>query len=393
MTTIIRILIADDSAIMRRLILQAINQQSGMEIAGIAKNGAEAIECFKTQPPDLVLLDTEMPGVNGLQALKAIRALDAKVPVILFGPLASGLISSRDAAIAAGASAWVAKPPAAGHVDRIIAWLQTELIAPMRALIGSSAECQETQSSPGIEIARPDDVDMTVIAPSIYPKLFSRTLPFPRRNSQPQRPVIVIGAATGGPNALAKVIGELPRNIGAPILIVQHLPPVFTKLLAERLDQLTELTVREGYDGAVVTAGEVWIAPGDLHMTVEKSGAEIVLRTNQSPAINSNRPAIDALFHSVAEVCGSNCLAVVLTGLGDDGAAGCRAIRQCGAEILVQDEASSVAWGMPGAIVDAGLASSVLSLEDIAPAIAMRIQGWMEFSPDSTKAGKAETVS
>ncbi|MEZ6035523.1 MAG: chemotaxis-specific protein-glutamate methyltransferase CheB [Planctomycetaceae bacterium] len=393
MTTIIRILIADDSAIMRRLILQAINQQSGMEIAAIAKNGAEAIECFKTQAPDLVLLDTEMPGVSGLQALEAIRALDAKVPVILFGPIRSELISSRDAAIAAGANEWVAKPPAAGHVDRVLAWLQTELIARMHALMGRQAECRATLYSRGIEIASPDDVDMTVIAPSIYPKLFSRTLPFPRRNSQPQRPVIVMGAATGGPNALAKVIGELPRNIGAPILIVQHLPPIFTKLLAERLDQLTALSVREGYDGAIVNAGEVWIAPGDAHMTVERNGAEIVLRTNQAPAINSNRPAIDALFQSVAEVCGSNCLAVVLTGLGDDGTAGCRAIRQSGAEILVQDEASSAAWGMPGAIVDAGLASSVLSLEDIAPAIAMRIQGWMEFSPDPTKAGKPEAVS
>lgn len=393
MTYLIRILIADDSSIMRRLIQQAVSQQAGIEIVAIAKNGAEAIEFFKAHTPDLVLLDADMPGVNGLEALKAIRALDRNVPIILFGPFPSGHISSRDAAIAAGANEWGAKPPVAGHVDRVIAFLQKELISQMRALTGKSAEHSGPQNSPAIASDVPDTGDLTISSPSIYPKLFSRTFPFPRRNSQPQRPLIVIGAATGGPNALAKVIGGLPANIGAPVLIVQHLPPVFTKLLAERLDQLTALTVREGYDGAILKAGEVWIAPGDFHMTVEKSGADIVLRTNQAPAINSNRPAIDVLFHSVAEVCGSNCLAVVLTGLGDDGTAGCRAIRQCGAEILVQDEASSVAWGMPGVIVDAGLASSVLSLEDIAPAIAMRIQGWMEFSHDPANVANAEVVS
>ena len=393
MTNIIRILIADDSAIMRRLILQAISQQSGMEIVGIAKSGAEAIESFRTKPPDLVLLDAEMPHVKGLEALKAIGTLDNNVPIILFGAFAAGNISPRDAAMAAGANEWVAKPPIVGHVDRAIAWFQKELIPPMRSLTSHPAEHRAHQNSPATEFAGPESVDIAISSPSIYPKLFSRTFPFPRRNSQPQSPVIVVGAATGGPNALARVIAGLPVNIGAPVLIVQHLPPVFTKLLAERLDQLTALTVREGYDGAIVKAGEVWIAPGDFHMTVEKSGADIVLRTNQALAINSNRPAIDVLFHSVADVCGSNCLAVVLTGLGDDGTSGCRAIKQCGAEILVQDEASSVAWGMPGALVDAGLASSVLSLEDIAPAIAMRIQGWMEFSPEATVVANAEAVS
>lgn len=187
--------------------------------------------------------------------------------------------------------------------------------------------------------------------------------------------VVVIGSSTGGPNALVDVISQLPKDIGVPILIVQHMPPMFTQLLAERLDRSSPLKAREGFDGAVIQPGEVWIAPGDFHMTVARQGNNVVLKTNQNAPENSCRPAVDVLFRSVADVYGNNTLAVVLTGMGRDGTAGCRVLSESGAGILAQDEASSVVWGMPRSVVEAGLADSVLSLNDIGPAITTRIQG------------------
>jgi two-component system chemotaxis response regulator CheB len=187
--------------------------------------------------------------------------------------------------------------------------------------------------------------------------------------------MLAIGASTGGPNALAELIGMLPGDLGVPVVIVQHMPPVFTQLLAERLDRTSRLNVREGVDGSAVRPGDVWVAPGDFHMVVSREGNETLIRTNKQPAENSCRPAVDVLFRSVADVYGGNCLAVVLTGMGRDGTNGCQALSKCGAGILVQDEASSVVWGMPRSVYEAGLAESALNLKDLAAAITTRIRG------------------
>ena len=174
-----------------------------------------------------------------------------------------------------------------------------------------------------------------------------------------------MGISTGGPNALAEVVPKFPADLGVPILIVQHMPPMFTRLLAERLDQLGPLSVREAVPQAEVRPGQIWIAPGDYHMTVRRQGDRVLIDTNQNERENSCRPSADVLFRSAAEVWGGNVLGVIMTGMGKDGLEGCRCIRPLGANIVCQDEASCVVWGMPKAVCDAGLADRIVPLGDI----------------------------
>lgn len=185
--------------------------------------------------------------------------------------------------------------------------------------------------------------------------------------------VVAIGVSTGGPNALAVVLPSLPANLAVPIVIVQHMPPVFTKLLADRLAARCPFPVAEGVQGAAVEPGEAWLAPGDFHMEVERHGLAVRLRLHQGPQENSCRPAVDVLFRSVAAVYGPRVLAVVLTGMGQDGFLGCGFIRQAGGQVIAQDEATSVVWGMPGHVANGGLAEKVLPIEHVGPEIVRRL--------------------
>ena len=179
--------------------------------------------------------------------------------------------------------------------------------------------------------------------------------------------IVAIGVSTGGPNALSEVFELLPGDLPVPIVIVQHMPPVFTKCLADRLTAKSGMTVQECTAGAILRPGEAWVAPGDYHMVVTQNGKQVELDLNQDAPENSCRPAADVLFRSVARVFGSRTLAVVLTGMGEDGLRGCDVLKECGARIFAQDEASSVVWGMPGAVVQAGLVDQVLPLNQMAP--------------------------
>jgi two-component system chemotaxis response regulator CheB len=193
-----------------------------------------------------------------------------------------------------------------------------------------------------------------------------------RRLDTPPR-LLVIGASTGGPNALAEVLRHLPANLPVPVVIAQHMPPVFTRMLAERLDGICRLPVREGIDGAELRPGDVWLAPGDHHMLVGDRGGRVALRLDSGPAVNYCRPAVDPLLQSAADCYGGDVLTVILTGMGRDGQQGCRQLYALGAAIYAQDEASSVVWGMPGSVVQAGLAQRVLPLAEIGPAIVARL--------------------
>jgi len=185
--------------------------------------------------------------------------------------------------------------------------------------------------------------------------------------------IVAIGTSTGGPTALAELLPQFPADFPVPIVIVQHMPPVFTRLLADRLNRGARLKVQEGREGKKVEAGQVWIAPGDRHMTVARNGVDVVLAMKQDPAENSCRPAVDVLFRSVAQAYGANALAVVLTGMGSDGTRGARVIRDAGGEVIVQDKASSVVWGMPGSVVAASLADRVCPLANIVPEVIRRV--------------------
>ncbi len=373
MAKLLRVLIADDSSVTRRIVSETLNLEADMEVVGAAQDGAEAFAIFKTQKPDIILLDVDMPSINGIEALKLVRSVNATIPVIMFSTLTVRGGEATLDALAAGATDYVAKPSGVGHLDQAMDYLRKEVVPKIR-LWGKRYKGRTDQASaPKLPTTPRTAAPLRGLA-NITIGAVKPVSPAPRRRAGPIN-VLAIGSSTGGPNALADLIGQLPGDLGVPILIVQHMPPVFTQLLAERLDRGSRLTVKEGFDGAVVRANEVWIAPGDFHMLVSREGTETVLRTNKAAAENSCRPAVDVLFRSVAEVYGGSSLAVVLTGMGRDGTVGCQALSKVGAGILVQDEASSVVWGMPRSVAEAGIADAVLSLKDLPSAIATRIRG------------------
>ncbi len=396
MGNLIRILVADDSSVTRRIVTESISAEQDLEIVGAATDGNEAVAFFKAQSPDVVMLDVDMPNLNGIGALKAIRALNDSVPIIMFSTLTvKGGEATLDA-LSAGATDYAAKPTGVGHLDKAIQYLRSEVIPKLRTWgkrykdrheKKSAAPTITRETTPSIQSAPVATPAPAAPAPPISlrgsssftintPRVTTPAMPSttPRRRAGAVS-VLAIGSSTGGPNALAELIGLLPGDLGVPVVIVQHMPPVFTQLLAERLDRGSRLKVREGMDGAPLRANEVWIAPGDFHMTVSREGTDTLIRTNQQAPENSCRPAVDVLFRSVANVYGNQALAAVLTGMGRDGTAGCQVLQKCGATIYAQDEASSVVWGMPRSVAEAGLADSVLNLKDMAAAIVTRIRG------------------
>ncbi len=341
----VRVLIVDDSAVIRRLLTNLLATDSEIAVAGTAGNGIQALARIPDAKPDLITLDIEMPEMDGITTLVEIRKLYPKLPVIMFSTLTERGATATLEALAKGASDYVTKPSHSGGSERARELVRDELIRKIKSLCA-------------------------VAAPRARPMLVA-----PRRADHPQSRIdlVAIGTSTGGPNALTALIPQLPADFPVPIVIVQHMPPLFTRLLAERLHSLARLDVREGEEGEKLRRGQVWIAPGDYHMTVGRKGAEMVLGLNHDPQENSCRPAVDVLFRSVARTCGANVLGVVLTGMGTDGTRGSSEIREAGGEVFVQDEASSVVWGMPGSVVAASLADRIYPLAGMAPEMVRRV--------------------
>ncbi|MCA9033624.1 MAG: chemotaxis response regulator protein-glutamate methylesterase [Planctomycetaceae bacterium] len=374
MSRFIRVLLADDSTVTRRILMEAISGESDMEVVGAAQNGEEAVALFNAHKPDVALFDVDMPKLNGIEALKAIRMTCQSVPVIMFSTLTVRGGEATLDALASGASDYVAKPTGVGHVDKAMEYLRSDVIPKLRQW--GKVYKSKRESAPSAPVSSAASRPSAAVA--IRPARLSDGRP-PIKTSGKKRNgpihVLAIGASTGGPNALAEIVAKLPADLGVPVLITQHMPPLFTQLLAERLDRCSGLTVREGYDGAVVKPGQAWVAPGDHHMVVARAPSGVVLRLNQAAPENSCRPAVDVMFRSVAQVYAGNSLAVVLTGMGKDGAAGCLQLSNAGGGVIVQDEDTSIVWGMPRAVAEAGVADAVLPLGEIARAIVSRIRG------------------
>jgi len=344
-----RILIVDDSTVIRRLLTDALVNDPLVEVVGTAANGRIALQKIPQVNPDLVTLDIEMPELDGLATLKELRREYPRLPVIMFSTLTEKGALATINALSLGASDYVTKPSNVGSVTAGINRVQQELLPKIKAFC------------PWMDLQAP---------PAAAPLLPGGAMKRPMVKPQSARiDVIAIGVSTGGPNALAEVFRGLRSNLSAPIVIVQHMPPVFTRYLAERLDNNSPVHVQEAQSGETLSAGGAWIAPGDFHLSLVRHGAEVRTKLHQSPPENSCRPAVDVLFRSVAEVYGPNVLAVVLTGMGYDGQRGCEAIRAAGGRVIAQDEASSVVWGMPGAVVRAGLADEILPLSRVAERI------------------------
>jgi two-component system chemotaxis response regulator CheB len=351
-----RILIVDDSAVMRSLLRSVVCSDSGLEVAGTAADGASALSSIGVIHPDLILLDVEMPVMDGLITLRELRRRGHKMPVIMCSSLTQRGAKVTIEALAGGASDYVAKPTGQSSREAAIRALAQDLTPKIHALT-SQLQVQPQPVFPGA--AR---------VPMILP--MAR---LPKAQPVSSTPVVVvIGVSTGGPAALDVLLPALPGNFPLPVLVVQHMPELFTSLLAERLNGRCSLRVREAAEGDPVCAGNVYIARGNWHMEVlaaSRGGAPASLHLNQGPLENHCRPAVDVLFRSAAGVYGSGVLAVVLTGMGSDGMIGCRMIRDQGGSVLAQDQATSTVWGMPGAVTNAGLAHKVLPLDAIATEI------------------------
>jgi len=372
MSRTVRVLIADDSAVVRRLLTEVLRSDADIEVVRAVRNGAEALECFVDARPDCVVLDVEMPVMDGLETVKRLRTIDRSIPILMFSALTARGAQTSLEALARGATDVAVKPSSVGHVGQAIEYVKRELVPRIKMLGTREILRRVTASSPRVAappaprpLPSPPPVASTR-AKTVSTRPFAFNFPKPVRSGVD---LVAIGASTGGPNALAEVIQGIDSRSQTPILIVQHMPPLFTQLLASRLDGSTALNVREARNGEVIRPGDVWIAAGNYHMTVVRKGYELELRLNQDPPVNSCRPSVDVLFSSVAEALGPRALGVVLTGMGRDGRDGASDMRTAGARILAQDEASCVVYGMPRAIIEANLADQVLPLSDVADAI------------------------
>lgn len=350
----IRVMVVDDSVVIRRLVVQALEQDALLEIVGTASNGAIGLQRIPQLNPDVITLDIEMPDMDGLEMLRRIRREYPKLRVIMFSTLTERGGAKTLEALTLGADDYVAKVSNEGSLDRSMSRLREEMIPKIKQFFRQAPEARVMAlPQPASILATPQGGQSVSLLQSAKVK----------------PAVVVIGVSTGGPTALGAILPEVPADFPLPILVVQHMPPLFTRLLAERLNSTCPLPVAEARQGCAVEPGEILIAPGDFHMRVAGSRNGVKVCLDQSPRQNSCRPAVDALFASIGEVYGGAALAVILTGMGQDGLRGVEILRARGATILAQDEASSVVWGMPGAVVNAGFADRVLSLHEVVPEI------------------------
>jgi len=332
----IRVLIIDDSAVIRQLVTHALAKDPSIEVVGTAVNGSTGLARIAQLHPDVILLDVEMPDMDGLEMLRRMRNDPARPRVLLFSTLTRRGAEVTLDALALGADDYVTKALNAG----------AELLPKIKQFFLFPAD----------------------------PSRAAPVLPTPPVGRAARPPeVLAIGVSTGGPNALTAILPQLPPDFPLPILIVQHMPPVFTRFLAERLQTCTSLKVEEATDATSVIAGSIFIAPGDHHMQVRRNNGKVMIKLDQSPPENSCRPSVDALFRSVAAVYGHSAVAAIFTGQGQDGTLGAKVLNAHGAYLIAQDQVTSVVWGMPGSVVASGLADCVVPLERVVPEVLKRL--------------------
>ncbi|WP_337062841.1 protein-glutamate methylesterase/protein-glutamine glutaminase [Kineococcus sp. G2] len=353
----IRVLVVDDSVVVRRIVTDVLAGDPAIEVVGTAGNGRIALEKIQQLKPDAVTLDIEMPVMDGLQTIKEIRRIDRRLPVVMFSTLTERGASATLEALSSGASDYVTKPANVGSVNESMESVRVQLIPKIKALVpgGAPAALAPRLAAPAVPAA----------------PVAVRTRTAPARTPR----ALVVGSSTGGPEALSSVLAKIPAGIGVPVLVTQHMPPVFTRLYAQRLDKVSALTVVEATDGQDVQAGTVYVAPGDFHMEVVRRGAGLAVKLHQGPPENFCRPAVDVMVRSAVAAFGGDLLALILTGMGSDGKLGCRAVADAGGQVVVQDEATSVVWGMPGAVAREGIADEVLPLSAIPDALLRRLGG------------------
>jgi two-component system chemotaxis response regulator CheB len=345
----ISVLVADDSALVRRLVTGVLSEAPGIQVVGTAVNGEQALAKVDELRPDIVTLDIEMPVMDGLTAMRELRRRHPRLPVIMFSTLTKDGAAATLDALEAGASDYITKPTNSLSLAESLGEVRDQLIPRVRALTARRLPSRPPAA------ATP--------APAEPPAATASRPQRMRSNLLPQ--IVAIGSSTGGPDALAKVLGSLSERPGVPVVVVQHMPPVFTSMLANRLDRLGPASVVEAEDGQLLSPGVVYIAPGGRHLEVQRRGAGTYTFLHDREPENYSRPSVDVLFRSVAVAYPGSAVAVVLTGMGHDGRQGCERIGATGSLVVAQDQPTSVVWGMPGAVTEAGLADTVLPLPAI----------------------------
>lgn len=360
----IRVMIVDDSAVVRGLVARWIEEESGLEVVARHANGGLAVEDVTRSAPDIVLLDIEMPVMDGLEALPLLLQARPELRVLMVSTLTRRNAEISFKALALGALDYIPKPDSNREITTSLDF-RREVIRKIKSL-GRARTQRPPLSDGGHAVAGAAALGETRERPLAF-----RQRPF---SLVPPR-IIAIGSSTGGPEVLAIVLGAASPSLSrVPVVVAQHMPPVFTAILAERLARAAGRETKEGIEGEPLKPGTVYVAPGNHHMTVVNT-AQPALRIGNEPPVHFCRPAVDPLFASVAATFGPAALGIVLTGMGHDGAAGARAIAEAGGSVIAQDEASSVVWGMPGAAASVGACAAVLPPAGIAETVAKLIKG------------------
>jgi two-component system chemotaxis response regulator CheB len=364
-------MVVDDSVVVRGLISRWIEAEADMVVAASLRTGLDAVNQIERAKPDVAVLDIEMPDLDGISALPLLLAKRPNLIIIMASTLTRRNAEISFKALSLGAADYIPKPestrePAAAEAFR------HDLMRKIRSL-GAKVRRRSPSSpalAPVVGRVREPAIRPVVASPVAVPQFIKR----PFGTTAPR--VHLIGSSTGGPQALMTLVGEIGAVIDRfPVLITQHMPPTFTTILAEHLARASHRPVHEGVHGEIVKVGQIYLAPGACHMRVVRQGPNIVIALDDGPAVNFCKPAVDPLFSSAIDVWQGGVLAVVLTGMGSDGMRGGKAIVAAGGNVIAQDEASSVVWGMPGAAAQAGICAAVLPLNQIAPKLVRLFSG------------------
>lgn len=365
----IKVMVVDDSAVIRGLVKRWLQEDPEVEVVAWATNGEAALKEIAEHKPDVVVLDIEMPKMDGITALPQLLKLSPRSKIVMSSTLTTRNADIALKALALGASDYIAKPTASSDLHSTDGF-RHDLAEKVRAL-GRSTQMRGKISARTVAKSQGGEIVNTRSQGGQY-----GSAPIVLRKPGILSPnIICIGSSTGGPQALMKLFGALGGKIKQPILITQHMPATFTTILAQHLDRIDGVECAEATDGMTIQGGHVYLAPGDFHMVVAKNADNHVLRLDQGPQENFCRPSVDPMLRSVMEAYGERVLTVMLTGMGHDGLGGSQGIVERGGTVIAQDEGSSVVWGMPGAVATGGLCSAVLPIDDIGPAVIRFAQG------------------
>ncbi|MBN2434520.1 MAG: chemotaxis response regulator protein-glutamate methylesterase [Spirochaetes bacterium] len=349
----IRVLVVDDSALVRRIISDALEKDPEIEVVGTANNGKNAIFKSFVLYPDVITMDIEMPVMDGLEALREIMDKNAK-PVIMLSSLTQYGAEATFKALEYGAADFVPKPQAMVQMsfDEISEQLVQKVKAYAKAEINYSAVSLKDK----------------VVVPKAEEKIFD-DIALDKHYEHSKKRIVAIGTSTGGPSALIKIFERLPANLSCPVMVVQHMPPGFTKAFAERLNALSPLSVKEAEDGDILRSGWAYVAPGHSHMELVQRNGVDTISLNQNDKVSGHRPSIDVMFRSIARVYSSDVTAVIMTGMGRDGASGLLELSQKGSYTIAQDRATSVVFGMNRAAIEMGAVKNIVPLDEISKKI------------------------